>query len=59
MNMVVAELEECAVYLDDVIYSESWEEHVDRIRALFNRLAWANLTVNASLPRVLSLIRGR
>ncbi len=47
MNKVVAGLKGCAVYLDDVvIYSESWEEHIHCIRALFERLAWANLTVN-------------
>lgn len=47
MNKVVAGLEGCAVYLDDiVIYSETWVEHVDRIHALFKCLAWANLTVN-------------
>ena len=47
MNRVVAGLKGCAVYLDDVvIYSETWAEHVDQIRALFERLAWANLTIN-------------
>lgn len=39
-------LEECALYLDDVIYSKTWEEHVDHIRALFDRLVWSTLTVN-------------
>lgn len=47
MNRVVAGLVGCAVYLDDVVvYSDTWEEHVERIRALFGRLAWAKLTVN-------------
>ena len=47
MNRVVAPLEGCAVYLDDVvIYSNTWESHLDRIRALFRRLSWAGLTVN-------------
>ena len=35
------------MYLDDVvIYSDTWEEHLLRIRALFDRLASAKLTVN-------------
>ncbi len=47
MNRVVSGLEGCAVYLDDVVvYSDSWEEHVRRVRALFERLVWARLTVN-------------
>ena len=47
MNMVVSGLEGCAVYLDDVvIFSDTWDMHVQRIRALFDRLAEARLTVN-------------
>ena len=47
MNRVIAPLSGCAVYLDDVvIHSDTWESHVTRIRALFDRLAWAGLTVN-------------
>ncbi|XP_045071843.1 piggyBac transposable element-derived protein 3-like [Coregonus clupeaformis] len=47
MNRVVSGLEGCAVYLDDVvIYSDSWEEHVCRVQALFERLVWARLTIN-------------
>lgn len=47
MNRVVSGLEGCAVYLDDVvIYSDSWEEHVRRVQALFDRLWWAGLTIN-------------
>ena len=47
MNLVVAGLEGCAVYLDDaVVYSDSWEVHLARIRNLFDRLRAANLTVN-------------
>lgn len=42
------------MYLDDiVIYSDSWDEHVVWVRALFERLADAKLTVNlakATLP---------
>lgn len=35
------------MYLDDVvIYSVSWEDHVQRVQALFDRLVWARLTIN-------------
>ena len=45
--MVVNRLEGCAVYLDDVvIYSNTWEDYLSHIRALFERFANANLTVN-------------
>ena len=47
MNRVIAPLEGCAVYLDDVvIHSDTWENHIERIRALFDRLTWAGLTIN-------------
>ena len=47
MNRVVAGLEGCAVYLDDlVVYSDTWHSHLQRVRALFERLALARLTVN-------------
>lgn len=37
----------CAIYLDDVVlYSDSWEDHLQRIQALFDHLAWPRLTVN-------------
>ncbi len=47
MNRVVSGLKGCAVYLDDlVVYSDTWHSHLQRIRALFDRLAEARLTVN-------------
>ncbi|KAL1279304.1 hypothetical protein QQF64_025977 [Cirrhinus molitorella] len=47
MNHVVFGLEGCAVYLDDVIvFSETWEQHLIRLRALLTRLVEACLTVN-------------
>jgi len=47
MNKVVCGLDGCAVYLDDVVvYNESWEEHLNRVKALFDRLLWAHLTIN-------------
>ena len=47
MNHVVAHLEGCAVYLDDVVlHSDTWAVHLDCNRQLFIRLTQANLTVN-------------
>lgn len=47
MNQVVAGLDGCAVYLDDVVvYSDTWEQHIERIHSLFVRLRAANLTIN-------------
>nr|XP_055062771.1 uncharacterized protein LOC129445823 [Misgurnus anguillicaudatus]XP_055062772.1 uncharacterized protein LOC129445823 [Misgurnus anguillicaudatus] len=47
MNRVIYGLEGCAVYLDDVIvFSETWEQHLVRLRALLTRLTEACLTVN-------------
>ena len=44
MNGVVAGLEGIAVYLDDVVvYSDTWEQHMDRIHV---PLQEANLTIN-------------
>jgi transposase InsO family protein len=50
MNMVVRDLEGCAVYLDDVvIYSDNWETHLQRIDALFGRLADACLSQSSEM----------
>lgn len=47
MNQLVNGLEGCAVYLDDVVvYSNTWDDHLIKIRALFDRLAQGNLTLN-------------
>ena len=47
MNRVIFDLEGCDVYIDDlIICSDTWEQHVARLRALFDRLRKANLTVN-------------
>lgn len=47
MNLVVAGLDGCAVYLDDVVvFSDTWDDHVQRISALFFCLAEACLTTN-------------
>ena len=36
----------CVYLYDTVVYSDTWEEHVQRIGALYDRLVWARLTVN-------------
>ena len=47
MRKVTTGLDGCAVFIDDVaICSDSWESHIARIRALFQRLLDANLTIN-------------
>lgn len=47
MNHVVSGLEGCSVYLDDVVvYSDNWSSHLQHVRALFERLVEAQLTVN-------------
>ena len=46
MNKVVGGLDGCSVYLDDVVYSDNWSDHIERVRALFDCLAEAHLTVN-------------
>lgn len=47
LNQIVAGLEGCSVYLDDlIIYTDTWHAHLHWIRALFNRLADAKFTIN-------------
>lgn len=47
MNLVVAGLDDYAVYLDNVVvFSDMWDDHIQRIGSLFSRLAEAHLTVN-------------
>ena len=47
MNRVVEGLEGCAVYLDDTVcFADTWNAHLGRIRALFERLLAAKLTIN-------------
>lgn len=49
MNGVTTGLDGCAVYLDFlyvVVYSDTWEQHLLRIRTLFERLVEARITVN-------------
>ncbi len=36
----------CEAYLDDVIYSDSWQSHIQQIREVFERLSKENLMLN-------------
>ena len=49
INKVIAGLEGCEAYIDDVIiYSDTWEEHLRIIQEFFERLSRALLTINLS-----------
>ena len=46
-NTLTADLEGCVVYIDDVIiYSDTWEDHLIRTKALFEKLKTAGLVIN-------------
>ena len=47
VNNVICGLDGCDAYIDDVIiYSDSWSDHLQRIRKFFDRLSKGKLTVN-------------
>ena len=47
VNNVISGLDVCDAYIDDVIiYSDSWSDHLQRIRKFFDRLSKEELTVN-------------
>ena len=47
IHALLKDIAGCEAYIDDVIvYSETWDDHLKTIQALFERLAEANLTVN-------------
>ena len=47
MNIVCSKVKNCVVYIDDlVIYSNSWEDHLQSIRELFKAIQNANLVIN-------------
>lgn len=49
MHTVLPEVQNCEVYLDDVvIYSMSWKDHLNTLNSVFQRLSEASLTVNLS-----------
>ena len=46
---MTSDLEGCEGHIDDVVvYSDTWKQHVQRLQALMERLAHAQLTVNLS-----------
>ena len=47
INTVIAGLEGCSAYIDDVVvYSDTWEQHLGQVRLLMLRLRDTKLTVN-------------
>ena len=47
INQLTQDLDGCEGYIDDiVIYNKTWQQHLECIHSLFNRLTQANLTVN-------------
>lgn len=49
INKVIADLEDCEAYIDDVIiYCETWEKHRETIREFFRKLSEAKLTIDLS-----------
>lgn len=47
VNTVLSGLSGCEAYLDDiVVYSSSWDNHIQQLQAVFERLHDANLTLN-------------
>ena len=49
INSKVAGLEHCEAYIDDAIkYNYEWSHHLETIKAFFDRLSEAKLTINIS-----------
>ena len=49
VNTVISGLDGCDAYIDDVIiHNNAFEDHLQSIRNLFDRLSDANLTFNLS-----------
>ncbi len=47
MRLVLQDVPDCEAYLDDiVIYSSTWEEHMNSLKTVFARLAKVLLTLN-------------
>ena len=47
MNHVTAGLNNCSVYIDDVlVYSDTWNDHIKHLRNLFVKISDANLVIN-------------
>ena len=49
MNHILSDIPKVAVYLDDiVVFSDTWEEHLNQLNCLVNALHDANLVLNLS-----------
>ena len=47
INRLIADIDGCEAYIDDVIiYSNDWETHIEIMRKFFQQLSEANLTIN-------------
>ena len=47
VNTVLSRVQGCGAYIDDlVLYSDSWNQHLEQLRSLLCRLQDAQLTVN-------------
>ena len=47
MNKIISQIDGCEGYIDDaIIYSDTWEEHLEILRKFFKRLSDAKLTIN-------------
>ena len=47
INGLISELDGCKAYIDDaIIFSDEWKQHIETIRAFFDRLSEAKLTIN-------------
>ena len=53
INSIIADIEGCEGYIDDVIiYSATWKEHIKIMRKFFQRLSEAKLTIKFTKKRV-------
>ena len=40
VNHIVADIEGCEAYVDDlIVYSQTWEQHIGQLRPLFEKLS--------------------
>ena len=47
VNHIVAVIEGCEVYVDDlIVYSQTWEQHIGQLCRLFEKLSQAKLILN-------------
>ena len=53
MNKVLQGLPHCHVYIDDIVLSnDTWDEHLENLKALLHRLADAHLTINLAKSEI-------